>query len=213
MQQRRDSRTDALSGELRDTAPQQPPGTRSSPPSTPSQAHRLPFRQRRQLCAHLRPRRTQLQPAAEGGHGGTVHNSRSSVEPSNARTSHDGTNSSHNCALLRAPYASTIAICEHAPVVAMACSVVAADPKDFMREPDYEPTSTIEEIYSHWDTLVPPELEVVLSEWIHELIRAQPSACSRAQPPLPAWRTDAPRPQLRSASCSCALRRCAAART
>jgi len=95
----------------------------------------------------------------------------------------------------------------------MACSVVAADPKDFMREPDYEPTSTIEEIYSHWDTLVPPELEVVLSEWIHELIRAQPSACSRAQPPLPAWRTDAPRPQLRSASCSCALRRCAAART
>ena len=96
----------------------------------------------------------------------------------------------------------------------MACSVDAADPKDFMREPDYEPTSTIEEIYSHWDTLVPPELEVVLSEWIHELIRAQPSTCLQAQPPLAAWLTDASsRPQLRSGSCSCALRRCAAART
>ncbi len=52
-----------------------------------------------------------------------------------------------------------------------------SDPRDFMREPDYVPTSNIEDIYKRWDELVPPELEETLAEWIHELLRLQPRAC------------------------------------
>jgi hypothetical protein len=45
-----------------------------------------------------------------------------------------------------------------------------------MRDPDYEPTTNVEDIYARWDALVPPELAERLEEWVTTLVERAPSA-------------------------------------
>ena len=53
------------------------------------------------------------------------------------------------------------------------------DPRNYMREPDYVPTTNIEDIYRRWDDLVPPDVEPTLRRWVLDLVRAQPRACTQ----------------------------------
>lgn len=50
------------------------------------------------------------------------------------------------------------------------------DPRNYMREPDYVPTTNVEDIYRRWDEIVPPDLEPVLQRWVHDLVQAKPRA-------------------------------------
>ncbi len=76
------------------------------------------------------------------------------------------------------PSAATTSALRAAVAAAHACARV--DPRDFMREPDYVPTTAVEDIYRRWDSLVPAELREPLETWVHELVRRAPGAHARA---------------------------------
>jgi hypothetical protein len=81
-------------------------------------------------------------------------------------------------------YATTqlVSACVPTPVAYMGDSLLPRladdDPRDFIRDPDYTPTTNIEDIYRRWDELVPPALLPTLCYWVTELLDTlQPRAC------------------------------------